>query len=162
VNALDQCFPNSFVRGALLASKNNHESSYPCSRKDSYTCTFILTVPPIVSSWDLKMHYKCWYIGSVFQKARWWLNTVETCCVKLLCLSGIWILYKSEKPNKIKKIKLNNAKKKKKKKKNHISELTWKWLGLRIGTPCTNAPHNLTLITNIATFVGKHYMRFLN
>jgi len=48
------------------------------------TCTFILTVPHIVSFWDPRMHYKCWYIGSVLQKAWWWLNTVETCCLNSL------------------------------------------------------------------------------
>ena len=63
------------------------------------TCTFILTLPPIVSIWDSRMHYKCWYIGSVLQKAWWWLNRVESCyrvcncIIKLLCLTGVCILY---------------------------------------------------------------------
>jgi len=45
------------------------------------------------------MHYKCWYIGSVLQKAWWWLNRLETCClecnyiIKCLCLTVICILY---------------------------------------------------------------------
>ena len=49
------------------------------------------------------MHYKCWYIGSILQKAWWRLNTVETCCLKcnyiiqLLCLTGICIWYEFEK-----------------------------------------------------------------
>jgi len=30
---LRQCFPNFFARGPLLASKNKHGSSHPCSRK---------------------------------------------------------------------------------------------------------------------------------
>jgi hypothetical protein len=68
----------------------------------SDTCTFILTVPPIVSIWDPRMHYKYWYIGSVLQKAWWWLNTVQTCCIncnciiKLWCLTGICILYENK------------------------------------------------------------------
>ena len=65
----------------------------------SDTCNFILTVPSIVSFWDPKMRYKCWYIGSVLQKAWWWLNRLETCClecnyiIKCLCLTVICILY---------------------------------------------------------------------
>jgi len=43
---------------------------------------FILTVLPIVSYCDPIMHYKCWYIGSLLQKAWWWLSTVGTCCCK--------------------------------------------------------------------------------
>ena len=63
------------------------------------TCTFILTATPIVSFWDPRMHYKCWYIGYLLQKAWWWLNRVEKCClkcnciIKLLCLTGICIFY---------------------------------------------------------------------
>jgi hypothetical protein len=65
----------------------------------SDTYTFILTVPPTVRIWDPRMHYKCWYTGSVLQKAWWWLNTVETCClkcnyiIKLFYLTGICTLY---------------------------------------------------------------------
>ena len=58
------------------------------------TCTFILTVPHIVSFWDPKMHYKCWYIWSVLQKAWWWLNTVETRCLKCNCIVVFdWNMY---------------------------------------------------------------------
>jgi hypothetical protein len=77
-----------------LCFLNSHKIQFPV--RD--TCTFILTVPPIVSFWDPRMHYKCRCIGSVLQKAWWWL-TVETCClicnniINLLCLSGICILY---------------------------------------------------------------------
>jgi hypothetical protein len=34
-NTLKQCLPNFFARGLLLALKNNHGSSHPCSRKYS-------------------------------------------------------------------------------------------------------------------------------
>jgi hypothetical protein len=54
----------------------------------------------LVRPWGLtRMHYKCWYIGSVLQKTWRWLNKVETCwlkcnyIIKLLCLTGICILY---------------------------------------------------------------------
>jgi hypothetical protein len=78
----------------------------------SDTCTFILTAPLIVRFWDPRMHYKCWYIGSVLQKAWWWLSRVETCClkcnyiIKLLCLNGICILYEFEKQNGMTNVKL--------------------------------------------------------
>jgi len=58
------------------------------------------------------MHYKCWHIGSVLQKAWWWLSTVETCClkcnyiIKLLCLTGICILYVFGKHNGMTNVKL--------------------------------------------------------
>jgi len=32
-NRQEQCFPNNFAREPLLVSKNNQESSHPCSRK---------------------------------------------------------------------------------------------------------------------------------
>jgi len=35
-NSQERCFPNICARRPLLASKNNHGFSYPCSRK--YTC----------------------------------------------------------------------------------------------------------------------------
>jgi len=63
------------------------------------TCTFLLTVPTVVNFWDPRMHYKCWYIVSILQKAWWCLNTVEPCylkcnyIIKLLYLSGICIFY---------------------------------------------------------------------
>ena len=44
--------------------------------------------------WDPRMHYKCWYIGSVLQEAWWWLSTVETCCLKCICI--IKLLYLTE------------------------------------------------------------------
>jgi len=33
VHGLEQCIPNRFARGPLLASKNNHEFWHPRSRK---------------------------------------------------------------------------------------------------------------------------------
>ena len=38
---LEHCFPTSFARRPLLASKNNHEFSYPCSRKCSVRSIFV-------------------------------------------------------------------------------------------------------------------------
>ena len=81
--------------------------------KASVTRTFILTVPPIVSFWDPRKHYKCWHIESVLHKAWWWLNTVKTCCLKcnyiieMLCLTGICILYGFEKHNGMTNVKIN-------------------------------------------------------
>jgi len=60
---------------------NRWYSQYKSTRA-SDTSTFILTVPPILSFWVSRMHYKCWYIGSVLQKAWWLLSRVETCCLK--------------------------------------------------------------------------------
>jgi hypothetical protein len=81
---------------------NRWYSQYKSTRA-SDMCIFILTLSPIVSFLVSRMHYKCWYIGSVLQKAWWWLSTVETCClkcnyiIKLLFSTGICILYEFEK-----------------------------------------------------------------
>jgi len=50
---------------------------------------------PIVRIWDPRMHYKYWYLGSVLWKTWWWLNTVETCCHKNICVINccVWLKF---------------------------------------------------------------------
>jgi hypothetical protein len=63
-------------------------------------------------NWDPRMHYESCYIGSVLLKAWWWINTVETCClkcnyiIKLLCLTVFCISYEFEKHNGMTNFKL--------------------------------------------------------